>query len=545
MHCPGCGLTHPSQYQTCVSCGTRLASGDNGNTDIEETAGSGDSAPAVSADEAQPKSLRRSKNLHHQNRSGIPTTMGILLAVMLLLISAGATLFFFTKPPDEDRLLSQGQQELLNRQYATAAQTLTKAASVRPNDPRVFLALARAYVGTDQIDKANECISQAQQLGAGVVAEPALASELAGYYRQRNQYQKALDLLRPLAKEGIAGKKAELADLDALWGDELLRNGELEKALRCWEEVRDLREGSRFAEAEARLATIYQKLANKLAANRDDDKALGYLSKLNTIAQNAKNFELAADIYERNGQLELAIDQLRKSMNLAGKQPGTERRLASLLSRRGKELLDKGDTDTGYAYLQQARQIDPQSSVPNVTLRNLRIGSDGGYPTISGEVWNPSDNALNTLAVKVELYDTKNARSLWEKEQKLVDEFVPPLESRQSKNFAMTGGTPVRADGSVEFRVYLDGGLYKSYPIGEKSSGTASGTKTKEPAVEKAAEPAPVVETPEKQTEAAIPPAPPRQAPTPGDPTGGTETTDPLVPKPLTPEERTMKDLGL
>ncbi len=543
MHCPACGLTHPSQYKTCVSCGTSL--NDGGSDEADEAAGADSPQPAA-IDEEQPKSLRRSKNLHHQNRSGIPTTVGIMLAVILLLISAGATLFFFTKPPDEDRLFSQGQQELLNRQYATAVQTLTKAASVRPNDPRVFLSLARAYVGTDQIDKANECISQAQQLGAGVVAEPELASELAGYYRQRTQYQKALDLLRPLAKEGIKGKKAELADLDALWGDELLRNGDLEKSLRCWEEVRDLREGSRFAEAEARLATIYQKLANKLAANRDDDKALNYLSKLNTIAQNAKNFELAADIYERNGQLELAIDQLRKSMNLAGKQPGTERRLASLLSRRGKELLDKGDTDTGYAYLQQARQMDPQSAVPNVTLRNLQIGSSSGCPTISGEVWNPSDNALNSLSVKVELFDTKNNRSLWEKEQKLVDEFVPPLESRQSKVFSMMAGTGCRADGTVEFKVYLDGAFYKSYPIGEKSSGTTAGGRVKDTTPDKPVETTTApVETPEKQTEPTVPVAPPRQAPTPGETTGGTDATDPTTPKPLTPEEKTMKDLGL
>lgn len=541
MHCPGCGLTHPSQYQTCVSCGTRLS--DGGSDEADEAAGA-DSPPPAAIDEEQPKSLRRSKNLHHQNRSGIPTTMGILLAVMLLLISAGVTLFIFTKPPDEDKYFAEGQKALQNRLYATAVERLTKAASVRPNDPRVFLSLARAYVGTDQIDKANECISQAQQLGAGVVAEPELASELAGYYRQRNQYQKALDLLRPLAKEGIAGKKAELADLDALWGDELLRNGELEKALRCWEEVRDLREGSRFAEAEARLATIYQKLANKLAASRNDDQALSYLSKLNTIAQNAKNFELAADIYERNGQLELAIDQLRKSMNLAGKQPGTERRLASLLSRRGKELLDKGDTDTGYAYLQQARQMDPQSAVPDVTLRNLQIGSDGGYPSISGEVWNPSDNALNSLSVKVQLYDTKNGRSLWEKEQRLVDEFVPPLESRQSKSFAMQAGAFARSDGTVEFRVYLDGALYKSYPIGEKSRGTASGGVDAAPDKPTRVEATTPAETPEKQTETVVPPAPPRQAPTPGE-TGGTETADPNAPKPLTPEEKTMKDLGL
>lgn len=414
------------------------------------------------------KSFRRSKSLSHPFTSSIPTTAGVLVAVAILLVSAGATIFFLTKAPDDQRLYEQGQRELTNGQYAFAVKTLTQASALRPKDAKVFLALARAYVGVDQIDKAWDAISQAQQLGAGVIAEPPLASDLANYYRQRGHYEKAIELIRPLAKADISGKKAELANLDALWGDEALRDGKVEEALRCWEEVRELKEGSRYAEAESRLATIYQKLANTLASQNNNAKALSYLSKLNTIAQNARTYQMTAEIYEKDGQLELAIDHLRKAIKLDSNNALLNRKLASLLSQRGKELLDSGNTDSGYAYLQQAKETDPQSSLPDVTLQSLKVRLEGSLPRLTGEIWNPGPKAINSLSMKVELWDTMNSRVLWNKEQKVVDEFVPPLLNRESKSFEFIASCPVKSNGRTEFRVFFDGRLYKSYPIGKK-----------------------------------------------------------------------------
>lgn len=502
MKCPGCGLYHPPQYESCVSCGTKLSAQANENEDaagpVVITA-----RPAASDVEAQPsesrrrskhvqsagsddelepspESLRRSKHVRSGFKSGTPTSLGILVAVTVLLVSAGATFFFITKPPDDQRLYDQGQKELQNGQYAFAVKTLNQALSLRTKDPKVYLSLARAYVGVDQVEKAWDCIKQAQQLGAGVASEPALASDLANYYRQRSKYDRAVELLRPLAQAGIPGKKAELADLDALWGDEALRSGKVEHALKCWEEVRGLREGSRYSEAEARLATIYQKLANAAANNKDDTKALAYLSKLNNIAQNARNYEMASDIYDRTGELELAIDQLRKAIHLSTKNSLLDKKLGSLLSRRGKELLDAGNTDAGYGYLQQAKDLNGDSKVPEVTLRNLFAGFDASHmPKISGEVWNPTERAINSLNLKVELYDNISDKSLWTKEQKMVDEFVPPLGAKDTRAFEFVSTAPAKANGTVEFRVYIDGNLYKSYPIGKKGKvlATAKGDK--------------------------------------------------------------------
>jgi tetratricopeptide (TPR) repeat protein len=477
MKCPACGLYHPNQYERCVSCGASFkeSGGEDFNDEEKGPVVETMERPVRDSDEqayeevkAHPQ--RRSKKLGGVSiQSRMPTMIGALTAFTVLLVSAGATIFFLTKTPDDERLFAKGKKELANGQYAFAVSTLEQAAALRNKDPRVFLALARAYIGVDQVSKAHDAISQAQQLGSGVVEEPQLASDLANYYRQRGKFDKALDLLRPLAKNNVPGKKAELADLDALYGDEALRTGKIDLALRCWEEVKELREGSRFSEAEARLATIYQKMASNYASKNDDQKALSYLSKLNAIAQNAKNYEMASDLYEKNEKLDLAIDQLRLAIKYSTHNPVYEHKLAALLTRRGKELLDAGDTDAGYGYLQQAKTIDPTNALPSVTLRGVNVGLEGGLPKISGEIWNPGDEPVNSLNVKVELVDTVSKRVIWTRDQKVVDEFVQPLQGRESKSMDFVAGTSVRMNGTNEFRVYLDGKLYKSYRLGEKT----------------------------------------------------------------------------
>lgn len=532
MRCPNCGTYHPSQYQNCVSCGqefyveeeietaplsdsanaddgrravsthnrnyadpdyippasepfaqvrydvSRKDSGDDLFDDFSESGarpGSKLDRKPGSNSGAKPGEKRRSKNMSLSLKSGMPLTGGVLFGLTTILIFAGATIFFLTKAPEEDRLLGKGLKELDNGQYAFAVETLTKASNSAKDNPKIMLALARAYVGVDQIDKAKDCIAKAQQLGKGIVEDPDLASQLANYYRVHSRYDKACELLRPLAQANIPGKKAELADLDALWGDQELRDGHLERALNLWEEVKDLKEGSRFSESDARLSTIYQRLAEKLVSEKKDKEALVYLSKLNAIADNSRNYEMAADIYERTGQYELAIDQLRKAQRFSTRDDSIKRKLAALLNKRGKELLDSGELDTGYGYLQQAKSVDPSNTVPTVTLKTVTIDLQGGMPHISGQVWNPTDSAINALTMRVELVDSKAGdKVLWTKESAVVDEFVPPLPAREGKKIDLTGGASVRNDGSCEFKVYFDGKLYNSYPIGKKERGEKS-----------------------------------------------------------------------
>lgn len=564
MRCPACGVYHPPLYDQCVSCGTQLGTaGGEASTrgKLKEKDSEGaipEAGEAREVDEPGHHSVRRSKVSGRVHHSGLPTLLGFIIAVVILLVSAGATIFFLTRPSDDERLFQRGQKELANGQYAFAVKTLEQASAMRPEDARIFLALARAYVGIDQIDKAWGSISQAQQLGHGVAEEPVLASDLANYYRQRQEWARAAELLRPLAQAGMAGKKAELADLDALWGDECIRDGELDQALKCWEEVRTIGEGSRTSEVDSRLATIYQKFANKLMAGNDDAKALDYLAKLNVIAPSAANYERAADIYERQGQLELAIDQLRKAGKLEAKTAFLDRKLALLMVKRGKELLDSGDSVAGYGYLQEARSLDAANVMPLVALRsvNVSVAGDPGFPQLAGDLWNPGPNPVSSLALKVQLVDSTAGRVFLEKEEKLIDEFVPPLPANEARSFNLTVPFAVKANGLSELKVFIDGALYKSYPIGvkQRSSAAASQGNGKtdvsgagEPANPDAAKtplPAPSVVPIESPPSPAPPVVPPQPSAAPSPAPAKSPEPGPQA-QPGTSEERTLKDLEL
>lgn len=578
MRCPKCGTYHPSQYQYCVSCGQEFYIEEEfletASSDQESDGAVAPSDPSRSGYEPEPvakvhydaarksadynkdygkdfgkdfgdfgkefenpgdKRRSRSKNLNL--RSGIPMTGGVLFGIVTVMIFAGATIFFLTKSPEEDRLLGKGLKELDNGQYAFAVDTLTKAASTSKDNAKIQLALARAYVGVDQVDKAWDCITKAQQMGKGIVEDPELASQLANYYRTRSKYEKACELLRPLAQKNVPGKKAELADLDALWGDQELRDGKLEHALSLWEEVKDLKEGSRFSEADARLSTIYQRLAEKLIAQKKDREALVYIGKLNAIADNARFYEMAADIYDRTGQLELAIDQLRKASRFSTRDDGVKRKLAALLAKRGKELLDKGELDAGYGYLQQAKSVDPNNTVPTVTLKAVTVDVQNGMPHIAGQVWNPTDAPINALTMKVELVDSKSSdKVMWTKETAVVDEYVPPLSPKEGKHIDLTGGASVRGDGTHQFKVYFDGKLYNTYPIGKKVIEKSDVVKVAkpDPSPAPARNSAPANNANSNNNSSAAAPVP------------GASTVPPVAPAPKTTpsaEEKTMKEL--
>lgn len=461
MQCPNCSLYHPSRYDRCVSCGTKLQVEEAPATAGGASVVAGSSAPAKAAKVPRPRG------------KGMPVGLGIVIAGFILCASAGGTFFFLTKAPENERLLQDGRKQLQLGEFAFAVKTLSEAVKARPNDPKALLALARAYVGVDQIDKAAECIAQAQQLGAGVIEEPQLASELANYYRQRNKYDKAVELLRPLASANVAGKKAELADLDAAWGDEAVRNGDYKQAMRCWEEAKELHDGSRFTEAESRLSTIYQKMGDEMAAKGDDEEALKYYAKLNVSAPSSTSYERTADLYEKEGKLELAIDQLRHAIKLSTENAVLTHKLSVMMSKRGKELLDGGDADAGYGYLQQAQSLDPRLKAPPATVRNMHFAVADGSVHVTGEVWNPGTDALPALTMHAELFDAKAGKPIWTKDQRVIDEFVPPLPSREGRGFDMVATTAFDPK-STDFRIFLNGQLYKTYPLGKRSGGSSA-----------------------------------------------------------------------
>jgi tetratricopeptide (TPR) repeat protein len=575
MRCRQCGVQNPREAQVCLRCDADLFSADDDDQPMKPRQqqrhhvanGVKENFDDEEQDDSQnsqfdsnrafdnrygsnaPRTVRRSKTQKPKTH-GAPALLAMSAVAIVVLILIGGVAFYITKSPEEQRLYDEGQKQIGNGQYAFAVTTLSKASTLKSDDPKIQLALARAYIGVDQIDKAWDCISKAQKLGEGVAAQPALATELANFYRRQGKYEKAIDILRPLAKAGTPGKKAELADLLASFGDECLTQGKLELALKSWEEVKDLREGSRFSEAEARLSTIYQRLANSLASSKNDAQALAFLDKLNTIAQNPKNYEMAADIYLRSKQVDKAIESLRKAITLSSKNPELDKKLSDLLARRGKELVNSGDNEAGVAYLQQAKELNAANAVPEAALRSVSLDYDKGtkQSSINGEIINLADKSLNSLDLKAELFDNANSKSLWSKEQKIVDSFTPPMQAKESKPFTFSAPIAIANNGTNEFRLYINGSLYKSYPVGEKSdkdettSGQESAHATNAKAI--ATDNAKTKASSENATAAkASTPAPAVSAPVPGLQATPQAVSNKQAPASGSAEEKTLKDL--
>ena len=486
MKCPACGLYHPAFYERCVACGTSFSStpeneqqaSQEATADIHRAEAKSSFAPIKFRPSEYEGHFSGSEEPYEAKQSDLKSTLGrleqitsmsnkrgVFIALLILVLFAGATAFFFSRSPDDQRLLALGKHQLSLGQYAFAVQTLSKVSSLKPNDPNVFLALARAYIGVDQVSEAWDCITHAQQLGVGVVADPALASELANYYKQHSQYEKAIDLLRPLANAAVPGKKAELADLDALRGDDCIEKGKLDEAKRDWEEVQQLNVGSRSSEAKSRLATIYLKLVDIAYANQDDAKALDYLNKVNSLEENPRNYLLAADICERDGKLKEAIDQVQKAVKIKSDDQFVKSRLAQLYLAEGKELIQLGNEDEGYGYIQQAGTLDPAFSFPAAIIKNLNIHSADSNAKITGELWNPSSKNISSLTMKVQLCNDSTGQTLWQKEQRIIDDFVAPLPPKQTKAFNFSAPNAGQKPETLAFKIYLDGNYYGEYPL--------------------------------------------------------------------------------
>jgi tetratricopeptide (TPR) repeat protein len=524
MHCPNCGLYHPSNYANCVSCGTQLAS---------------ISPESVHVPVRSPVRAKQRFAVGIPGRQLTPAAK-ISIAVAIVIVSA-ATTFFLLRPSNESVLYDKAQKELASGQYAFAASLLEQLAVRSPKDPRVFLALARAYVGIDQVDRAWACIARAQQLGAGVIADPSLTYQLANYYRQRGSFDRAAQLLRPLAASNRADARMELSDLDAAWGDELMGSN-LEQALHCWEEVQTLNTGSRLSEAPSRLATIYQRYADKLITEGNDKEALAVLDKLNALAQNPAYHEMTAGVYERMGLFDKACDQLRTAISLAGPQSELNAKLAVLLTKYGKQLMDSGDTERGYDCLLQASDLDKTIAVPSIVLKdvNVDVNPVNRHAQMSASVYNAGSSPANRIKIEAQLISTLTSRVMWQSTQSLIGEYDPSLDTHSSKLVKFESTVPVRSDGSTAFNIYINSQFYKSYPLGKKfesSEPASSGVGALNmPAPAPAA--TNIQPTPSKQTSA--------QGNQPGvddNPFSFFSSGKQNGPKPLTPEDQTLKDL--
>jgi predicted RNA-binding Zn-ribbon protein involved in translation (DUF1610 family) len=129
MKCPQCGLFHPSRYEQCVSCGTRLSADAAQSTapsaiDMRKSrglSGAPNAAPPRPAspvdvndseeEEEEEEEARDSQPRKRQPRQaggprGLPG-WAVMVFCAIFLACAGGTYFFLTKPPEYEVLLTR------------------------------------------------------------------------------------------------------------------------------------------------------------------------------------------------------------------------------------------------------------------------------------------------------------------------------------------------------------------------------------------------------------------------------------------------------
>ena len=232
-------------------------------------------------------------------------------------------------------------------------------------------------------------------------------------------------------------------------------------------------------EAPARLASIYDRYSDKLIAQGDDKGALVVLNKLNSIAQNPAYRVKTAEVYERLGQLDLACDQLRNAISLGGQSPDLKSRLAIMLSKYGEQLLDSGNTQEGYGYLQQANDMDASIGLPSVVLKDVSVDVNPSdhHPQMTAEAWNAGTLPADQVKIQAHLVIPATSRQLWQDTQMLIGQYDPPLAPQSSKPVRFDATTAkVRSDGSTAFNIYINNKFYKSYPLGKKGDRVPGGS---------------------------------------------------------------------
>ena len=142
----------------------------------------------------------------------------LLVAVLL-----GASIAAAAQPASFDDELRRGLLALQNNQLPEAKQSLERASQLQPANPKVWIALAQAYLRSQQTVPANAAAKRAEVLAGN---DPLIQHGLAIFYSETGDFAKAAEMARH--DEGFT------FDL----GQGMLHRGDFEGALGFFDKAR-------------------------------------------------------------------------------------------------------------------------------------------------------------------------------------------------------------------------------------------------------------------------------------------------------------------
>ncbi len=119
-------------------------------------------------------------------------------ALVMAAVTHPAPLIFTSSPPNPQGHLSRGKQLILQKEFFEAVAELKASLALDPDNEQIYLALAQAYIGLEQLDKAEAILNKAfQEINATVslsLAQGDLAFIQGRHTEAETAYREALQL---------------------------------------------------------------------------------------------------------------------------------------------------------------------------------------------------------------------------------------------------------------------------------------------------------------------------------------------------------------
>jgi len=376
-------------------------------------------------------------------------------------------------PNDLDNWLMLGRLQKLATDSTSAEKAYKKALEIDPDNEEALTGLAMVY--GDRGDNANATLLLKR------VAEktPSLRTltALAAAYDQMKDYKDAAEAYRRALE-----LNRENSDLKTAYAEELLRSGELDEALKVFQEI--AAEDSTHLGAELKLSEIYRQKRNFAKAHEYADKA----SELDPTNLEVEFNQVS--ILESEGKPGEAIRTLKEVLSQMPKKPissGDRTNRAFLLERLGILYRMTDQTEPAVAAFREIIDLDADSGARAAAqvLETYMTGKD--YTAAENEAANflkryPQDRVLKQVDADLQadlghfkeaesalksLLDGKEDREIWIALSQVYE---------KAKNWSAMGQAIDRAEqlatspDEKEDAIFLRGAMYermKKYDLSE------------------------------------------------------------------------------
>ncbi|MBI5409095.1 MAG: tetratricopeptide repeat protein [Nitrospirae bacterium] len=235
--------------------------------------------------------------------------------------------------------------------------------------------------------------------------DKAAIIEAARKFAAKGQIDKAIAEMEKLLSEGKDGNIYNTV------GDLYLKKGAQKEAVEAFTKAAEIYREDGFS---PKAMALYKKILNILPADADTLTALAVLNAEKGLTANAvENFIRAAEIHNRNGDTEKALDLYEKVLHISPfdvnirlkttelyLKMGLKERAANGYTSIASDFMGKGDANKAHEYYYKAIEIDPQN-----------ISTLIGFSKLA-EKANNTDKALEYLAQAVSFAPDNKSLSL-------------------------------------------------------------------------------------------------------------------------------------